>query len=288
MYRDDFLQNKLIERLTAGTLRQLRLNDSGVDFCSNDYLGIVKNKLLRVSDTHGHTGSTGSRLLSGNYPAVEALENELAFFHQTDAALLFNSGYDANLGLLSSVPQKGDTVLYDQLCHASIRDGIRLSFAYSHSFLHNDLNDLRKKIEQASGNVFVVTESVFSMDGDFCPLKEMVELVQQKKIHLIVDEAHATGVIGKKGEGLVQDQQLQDFVFARTHTFGKACGCHGAVIVGSAQLKQYLLNFARSFVFTTALPEHSINIIKASYDTFPQMQEEREQLHQLISLFQQA
>jgi 8-amino-7-oxononanoate synthase len=116
----------------------------------------------------------------------------------------------------------------------------------------------------------------------------MVELVQQKKIHLIVDEAHATGVIGKKGEGLVQDQQLQDFVFARTHTFGKACGCHGAVIVGSAQLKQYLLNFARSFVFTTALPEHSINIIKASYDTFPQMQEEREQLHQLISLFQQA
>jgi 8-amino-7-oxononanoate synthase len=164
---------------------------------------------------------------------IEEVEKQIAVFHQSETALLFNSGYDANIGLLSSVPQKGDTILYDQLCHASIRDGIRLSFANAFSFAHNDLVDLQKKMEHATGTLFIVTESVFSMDGDLCPLAELVNIAQKNKAHLIIDEAHATGVIGEKGEGLVQQLQMQDHVFARVHTFGKACGCHGAVVLGS-------------------------------------------------------
>ena len=158
--------------------------------------------------------------------------------------------------MLSSVPQKGDVIIYDQLSHASIRDGIRLSFASSFSFLHNDVDDLEKKLSAAaksSQNIFVVTESVFSMDGDMAPLNEISKLCEKYNAALIVDEAHATGIIGEKGEGLVQHLDLQQKCFATLHTFGKACGCHGAVILGSKQLKKYLINFARPFIYSTAL-----------------------------------
>lgn len=288
MYPDDFLQKKLNERRENQAFRQLRLPEEKVDFCSNDYLGIVTNGLLNTKLPHLRSGSTGSRLLSGNYPLIEATEQELTDFHQAAAALLFNSGYDANLGLLSAVPQKGDTILYDQLSHASIRDGIRLSFAAAFSFAHNDMDDLRKKLEHATGTVFIVTESVFSMDGDFCPLEELVSISQKYKAHLIIDEAHATGVIGNRGEGLVQHLQLQQAVFARVHTFGKACGCHGSVVLGSTALRDYLINFARSLVYSTSLPEHSVSLIKESYETFPAMLAEREHLQQLIRHFQSA
>jgi 8-amino-7-oxononanoate synthase len=288
MYPDDFLQKKLNERKENHAFRQLRLPERKVDFCSNDYLGIVKNGLLNTEQQHLRSGSTGSRLLAGNYPLIEETEQQLAGFHQAAAALLFNSGYDANLGLLSSIPQKGDTILYDQLSHASIRDGIRLSFATAFSFAHNDMDDLRKKLEHATGTIFIVTESVFSMDGDFCPLEELVSISQEYKAHLIIDEAHATGVIGNRGEGLVQHLQLQYSVFARVHTFGKACGCHGAVVLGSVALRDYLINFARSLVYSTSLPEHSVALIKASYETFPPMMAEREQLQHLIRHFQSA
>jgi 8-amino-7-oxononanoate synthase len=143
-------------------------------------------------------------------------------------------------------------------------------------------------MEQATGTVFIVTESVFSMDGDLCPLTELVNIAQKNQAHLIIDEAHATGVIGEKGEGLVQQLQMQDHVFARVHTFGKACGCHGAVVLGSLSLRNYLVNFARSFVFSTSLPEHSVALIKASYETFPGMSEERAYLHRMIKQFQSA
>jgi 8-amino-7-oxononanoate synthase len=290
MYRDDFLNRKLGERKEAHSFRQLRSSEGKIDFCSNDYLGIVRNSRLhtpsRVPGTRLKSGSTGSRLLSGNYPMIEEVETQIAVFHQSETALLFNSGYDANIGLLSSVPQKGDTILYDQLCHASIRDGIRLSFAHAFSFAHNDLADLQKKMEHATGTLFIVTESVFSMDGDLCPLAELVLIAQKNKAHLIIDEAHATGVIGEKGEGLVQQLQMQDHVFARVHTFGKACGCHGAVVLGSKTLRDYLVNFARSFVFSTSLPEHSVALIKTSYEVFPLMFEERKHLRQLVDQFQ--
>lgn len=288
MYPDDFLQKKLNERKENQAFRQLRLPAGKVDFCSNDYLGIVINGLLHTEQLHHRSGSTGSRLLSGNYPLIEETEQLLVTFHQAEAALIFNSGYDANLGLLSSVPQKGDTILYDQLSHASIRDGIRLSFATAFSFAHNDMDELRKKLEHATGTIFIVTESVFSMDGDCCPLQELVTISRTHKAHLIIDEAHATGVMGNRGEGLVQQLQLQEAIFARVHTFGKACGCHGAVVLGSTALRDYLINFARSLVYSTALPEHSVSLIKESYETFPAMVAEREHLQQLIRHFQSA
>src|SRR5690606_14722116 len=151
-------------------------------------------------------GSTGSRLLAGNYPLMEEAENRIAAFHESEAALIFNSGFDANVGIMSSIPRRGDTIFYDQLCHASIRDGIRLSMAESFSFRHNDVDDLKRKLKVRARNCFVVTESVFSMNGDVAPLGELVSLCERHDLHLIVDEAHALGVIGERGEGLSQHQ----------------------------------------------------------------------------------
>ncbi|MBK5272650.1 MAG: pyridoxal phosphate-dependent aminotransferase family protein [Bacteroidia bacterium] len=289
---EDFLHKKLNERKEQNSFRQLSLPETGlIDFCSNDYLGIERNKLLEAS--HGSElrhayGSTGSRLLTGNYSLIEETEKLIARFHNAESALIFNSGYDANIGLLSSVPQRGDSILYDYLSHASIRDGIRLSFAESFSFQHNDLNDLENKLKKSSGNIFVVTESVFSMDGDMCPLNELITLCENYNARLIIDEAHATGVIGEKGEGLVQMLNLESRVFARIHTFGKAIAIHGAVVLGSTILRDYLINFARSFIYSTALPEQTIGHIKSGYELFPFLTRERAQLSKLIELFKSS
>jgi 8-amino-7-oxononanoate synthase len=288
MYPDDFLERKLALRKENHSLRALQLADGKIDFCSNDYLGVVFHSRLLSENRSLASGSTGSRLLSGNYPLIEATEKKIAGFHGAESGLLFNSGYDANLGLLSSVPQKGDTILYDQLSHASIRDGIRLSFARHVSFAHNDMADLENKLRQATGTLFIVTESVFSMDGDLCPLQDLVRIAAQYNAHLIIDEAHATGVLGKQGAGLVQELGLEKKIFARIHTFGKALGCHGAIVLGSTVLQNYLINFARSFVFSTSLPEHSVDLINRVYTIFPEMDAEREQLGELIKQFRQA
>ena len=289
---ETFLWTKLEERRQQNAIRTLCLPTGKIDFCSNDYLGIAKqltaNCQPSTTDYHLSSGSTGSRLLAGNYPLIEEVEQQIAAFHQSGSALIFNSGYDANIGLLSCVPQNGDTILYDFLSHASIRDGIRLSQAQSFAFLHNNLADLKRRLGQSVGNIFVVTESVFSMDGDTCPLQEMVALCQQYNAHLIIDEAHATGVIGNRGEGLVQHLNLQHKIFARVHTFGKACGCHGAVVLGSSVLRNYLINFARPFIYSTSLPPHAVAIIKKSYEIFPLMMAERKHLQSLIQCFQLA
>ncbi|MGI8951630.1 MAG: aminotransferase class I/II-fold pyridoxal phosphate-dependent enzyme [Chitinophagaceae bacterium] len=291
----DFLQNKLNERKSLNALRSLRLPENKIDFCSNDYLGIVKNNLLchelLTMNYELKSGSTGSRLLAGNYALIEETEKQIANFHQSEAALIFNSGYDANVGVLSSVPQKGDTIIYDFLSHASIRDGIRLSLAQSFSFAHNDVNDLEKKLKKATNNlknIFVVTESVFSMDGDFCPLQQIVFLCKKYNAHLIIDEAHATGIVGEHGEGLSQHLQLNNEIFCRIHTFGKACGCHGAAALGSHQLRNYLINFARTFIYSTALPPTAVAAIQASYKIFPKLIDERKYLQKLIQQFQSA
>lgn len=289
MYNDSFLAKKLNQRKQQNAFRQLKMPAGKIDFCSNDYLGIVHNNLLHDKINTGlKTGSTGSRLLAGNYALIEETEKQIALFHKAEAAIIFNSGYDANIGVLSSIPQKGDTILYDSLCHASIRDGIRLSFAQSFSFAHNDMAELEKKLKTATGTIFIVTESVFSMDGDFCPLQQMAALSKKYNAHIILDEAHAIGVIGENGEGLCQSQNLDQEIFCRVYTFGKACGCHGAVVCGSQQLKDYLINFARSFIYTTALPEHATAVIQAAYNTFPFLKEERAHLQRLIEYFQQA
>ncbi|HEY5371538.1 MAG TPA: pyridoxal phosphate-dependent aminotransferase family protein [Hanamia sp.] len=293
---DDFLDKKLEERISANALRSLKKikgpdGHAPIDFCSNDYLGIVKNKLIEKETGQNLShGSTGSRLLSGNYELIEETEKSIANFHDADAGLIFNSGYDANTGLLSCVPQKNDVIIYDQLSHASLRDGVRLSFATAFSFLHNDLDDLRKKLSSVAKNVqkFVVTESIFSMDGDFAPLLEIGALCEKYNAALIVDEAHATGVIGEKGEGLVKKLSLQKKCFARIHTFGKACGAHGAIVLGSEKLKKYLINFSRQFIYSTALPPASIAAIAASYKLFSRMTEERNHINQLINTFKNS
>ena len=293
--KEDFLNQKLQERKDQHSLRELLMPGTGIDFFSNDYLGVVKNQLLETyllgSGQPGRPlkhGSTGSRLLAGNYSMVEEAENIISTFHQSQAGLIFNSGYDANIGLLSCIPRREDTIIYDYLSHASIRDGIRLSLAHSFSFRHNDLGDLEKKMQAASGQVFVVTESVFSMDGDMAPLAEMSALCRKFGALLIVDEAHATGVVGDRGEGLVQFLGLQQQCFARVHTFGKALGCHGAIILGSHSLRNYLINYSRPFIYTTALPESSVAAISAAYALFPSMVQQRSHIGALISQFQEA
>ncbi|MFY0255368.1 aminotransferase class I/II-fold pyridoxal phosphate-dependent enzyme [Chitinophaga sp. 30R24] len=286
-----FLTRLLDERREQELFRELRLPGDKVDFCSNDYLGLTRNAEVRayihqvMEERHPPHGSTGSRLLAGNYEWILSVEKDLAAFHHAAAGLIYNSGYDANLGLFSCLGRRGDTIIYDQLIHASIRDGVRLSAAQSFSFLHSDIGDLEKKLRNASGNIFVAVESIYSMDGDLAPLAAIAALCQQYGAHLIVDEAHATGVIGNAGEGLVQLLLLEEQCFARVHTFGKAVGCHGAVVLGSTILRDYLINFSRSFIYTTALPPASLAAIEAGYAVFPYLQAEREMLSSLITQF---
>ncbi|WP_046757721.1 aminotransferase class I/II-fold pyridoxal phosphate-dependent enzyme [Kordia jejudonensis] len=273
------LQSKLQERIQNKTLRILSTEKKAIDFSSNDYLGFGKSESI-FNKTHQlltdrnlkQNGATGSRLLSGNSELYEEVEAQICAFHNSEAALLFNSGYDANIGFFSAVPLRGDVILYDEYIHASIRDGIRMSTAKSYKFKHNDIEDVAKKISNISNQLedtqqlYIVTESVFSMDGDSPNLVKMIEICNKKNCHLIVDEAHALGVFGDDGEGLLQHLRLEKEVFARIYTFGKALGCHGAAILGSNELKTYLINFARSFIYTTGLSPHAVATIKTAYD----------------------
>lgn len=286
MKQNTNLESKLRAREQENNFRQLKQTAGLVDFCSNDYLGLAQT-LKQHAFQPMNTGSGGSRLLAGNYPLIEEAERTIAAFHEAECGLIFNSGYDANLGLLSCIGQRGDTYLYDQLSHASLRDGIRLSFAQAFPFRHNDLEDLETQLKKAKGTVYVITESVFSMDGDMAPLNDMADLCDRYGAYLVVDEAHATGIIGTKGEGLVQLMGLQHRCFARIHTFGKALGCHGAIVLGRELVRNYLINFSRPFIYTTALPPVVIAHIMEAYRRFPQMTAERNRLTQLIDRFRQ-
>ena len=279
---EEHLHNILQLRKVNNGFRQLKAQGNGIDFCSNNYLGF-SDKDWKINIYKN--GASGSRLISGHSEIFDKVEQQIATFHNTEAALIFNSGYDANLGLLSCIPQKGDTVIYDALCHASIRDGLRLGLANNFSFKHNNITDLDKKILKASGNIFIIIESIYSMDGDAAPLKEIAEICKTNNAYLIVDEAHSTGVFGKNGTGLCQELNIN--TFARIHTFSKALGCHGAAIVGSQNLKDYLINFARSFIYTTAMPEHSILCVQKVYEHLNNSTTEQEILHQKVALFQQ-
>ncbi|MCG2460872.1 8-amino-7-oxononanoate synthase [Flavobacteriaceae bacterium F89] len=273
------LKLKLKKRQDNNALRSLTLPESLIDFSSNDYLGFARGP--QIYEAAGqimakrnflHNGATGSRLLSGNNGLYMELEELLAGFHNSEVALVFNSGYDANVGFFASVPQRGDTVLFDGLIHASIRDGIGLGLAKSYKFKHNDLENLEaiirrcRKTGTPDGEIFVVTESVFSMDGDSPDLPALTQVCTSNHCRLVIDEAHAVGVFGPNGAGLAQEYGLEDALFARIVTFGKAIGCHGAAILGSETLKAYLVNFARSFIYTTGLPPHSLATIMAAYD----------------------
>lgn len=293
------LQQKLLFRKDSNALRKLPLPTNGIDFSSNDYLGFAKNEEI-FEATHQYlvqhnikiNGATGSRLISGNHNLYEITEKYIAAFHQAEAALIFNSGYDANVGFFSAVPQRNDVILYDELCHASIRDGIQMSHAKSYKFQHNDYEDLETKIAKLQTpnseqqTIYIVTESVFSMDGDTPNMETLVQLSEKFKALLVVDEAHALGVFGEKGEGVIQSQQLQSKVFARIMTFGKGLGCHGAAILGNTDLIDYLVNFARSFIYTTGLSPHSVATILVAYQNLNQSVE-LQKLKENITFFNQ-
>ena len=302
------LSDKLENRKQSKSLRILPETNKLIDFASNDYIGFSKSDAIfdgahqfLLDRNIKSNGATGSRLISGNHSLYTETEVYIAQFHQSETALLFNSGYDANVGFFSSVPQKGDLILYDELCHASIRDGIQLSNAKSYKFKHNDFEDLEKKIVNfhVSGNsngnnnasaaiIYIVTETVFSMDGDCPNIEELVAVAEKYNCYLVVDEAHALGVFGEIGEGLIQYLHLQDKIFARIMTFGKGLGCHGAVVLGSQELKAYLVNFARSFIYTTGLSPHSVATILTGYQYLEKDKNALEALRDNIVFFNQV
>lgn len=298
------LSEKLQQREQNNALRKLPLPTNLIDFASNDYLGFAKNESI-FHQTHQFlidnnlqiNGATGSRLISGNHKLYPITEAYIAQFHQSEAALIFNSGYDANVGFFSAIPQRNDILLYDELCHASIRDGIQMSNAKAYKFQHNDFEDLERLIiKHKTHNVqpttfYIVTESVFSMDGDAPNFEELIQIVQKNDCYLVVDEAHALGVFGDPevsgGEGIIQNLKFQDKVFARIMTFGKGLGCHGAAILGSDELKNYLINFSRSFIYTTGLSPHSVASILIAYQHLASEKETLQQLKNNIQHFNQ-
>ncbi|MEY4539512.1 MAG: hypothetical protein RLZZ306_1269 [Bacteroidota bacterium] len=301
----------LEERKQQSLFRSLRTPQNLIDFCSNDYLGFSQ-KLKQNSEIYSFpSGATGSRLLAGNTQFVEDLEQEIADFHGAEAGLIFNSGYDANVGLLSCLPQKNDLLFTDELIHASMIDGARLSYATRYKFRHNSVEDLERKLVQsqappaprggatdpklgseapplgAGGATFIAIESVYSMDGDLANLEAIVNLSEKYGANLIVDEAHATGVFGKNGKGLVSELELEDKVFARVVTFGKALGCHGAIVLGSRNLRDYLINFARPFIYSTAAPMHTHESVRRAYQLLKSPDFSNKKLHSLIHFFKE-
>lgn len=292
MAAEHLLKEFLNKRGLKGNLRSLSTSDLRIDFFSNDYLGLARNQelwqLIRQNYDqleHKSNGATGSRLLSGNSIYYEQLENYLASIFKAEAVLLFNSGYNANQAVLSSIPRKGDTIIYDENIHACIKEGARLSFARHYSFKHNDADDLKKKLDLSVGNIFVVIESVYSMDGDEVPLKEILGVCRDYDANLIVDEAHSTGVLGKNGNGMVCDLGLEKEVFLRIYTFGKGMGVHGACVAGSEVAKNYLVNFARPFIYTTALPIHSLVSIRSAFDYLKANPDLQDELNERIKHF---
>lgn len=292
----DFLNDRLNKIHAAGNHRVLAGSVTGADFWSNDYLGLARTRVPGEEEGAGWggalSGATGSRSISGDADAWHALERRIAAYHGQEAALVFNSGYTANLGLLSAVLKRGDLILYDELMHASCRDGIRLGFARAVRFPHNDLaGTLEQTIarKQGDGEVFVLTEGRFSMDGDVAPLAEMAALCRASGAHLIVDEAHSGGLDGRQGRGLVSALGLEAEVFATVITYGKAFGAHGAAVLGSARLRDYLINTCRPFIYTTGPAPGQWRSVAEAYDKLTALHDERSAaLKEVIKRFGRA
>lgn len=225
-------------------------------------------------------GSGGSRLLDGNSSYAESIEKDIAEFHNAPSALLFNSGFDANSGIFSCLPQRRDVVIYDEYIHASVHEGMRLSRAAAlKRFAHNDVVDFERILQEiidgdelmrkGERNIFVAVESVYSMDGDVAPIVRILDILDkrlpQRNGHLIVDEAHSTGVFGERGRGLVCALGVEDRVLARLHTFGKALSSGGAVVLCPPIMREYLINYARSLIYTTAMGLPTLAMIKTVY-----------------------
>lgn len=278
------LNKKLIQRQEEDSFRGLKIwKKDHIDFFSNDYLGISK-----ISDPpcNLEPGSGGSRLLGGNHSAHQELENLLAEFYGLET-LVFNSGFDANLALFSAIPQKGELILFDAQSHNSIRKGIQLSNARSLKFKHNDFADLRIKLESAKEDkIYIAVESLYSMDGSILDLEKLVKLSKEYKAAIILDEAHSNGVYGVEGQGLANHLGLEKDIFATMCGFGKAFGRHGAAVVGSQILKDYLINFGSSFIYSTAHSPKHIHSLKNSLKLIKEAKEARAKLSKNIDYFQ--
>lgn len=259
----------------SGLLRGLRVIDSaqgprvrleGRDvllLCSNDYLGLAGHPRVRAAAAAAAerwgAGAGASRLVSGTMTPHEKLEEELASFKGTEACILFGSGFLANTGVVAALSGRGEVVLSDELNHASIIDGCRLARAETIVYRHADLDALASALERAgSRRATIVTDSVFSMDGDVAPLEGIVELARRHGARVIVDEAHATGVLGPGGRGVVSDLGLEREVDVVVGTLSKALGSYGAFVCCSAEMKTFLVNVARTLIFSTALPPPSV------------------------------
>ncbi|HKM67783.1 MAG TPA: 8-amino-7-oxononanoate synthase [Candidatus Acidoferrum sp.] len=282
----------LEDRSQRRSLAEIR----GLNFCSNDYLGLAEHPTLREQIAGAvrraeKIGGTGSRLLSGQTESWRELEDEFAKFAGAEAALFFTAGYAANLGLLSSLVAKDDILFSDERNHASLIDGMRLSGARKVIYPHRNLNALEDALRQSAGKPgrkVIVTETVFSMDGDIAPLVELANLAEKYNAALILDEAHATGVHGPAGRGLAAAAGIAHKVLAVVHTCGKALASSGAFVCGPAVLKEHLVNHARTFIFSTALPPYFAAQIKAALHLASGMGEERASLLQRAAAFRKA
>ncbi|KIW98849.1 uncharacterized protein Z519_00512 [Cladophialophora bantiana CBS 173.52] len=280
---EERLSALLEKRRSQSKLRNLKSSPPGsVDFSSNDFLSLSTNKgfqddyLAVLNRSRTPIGSTGSRLLDGHSEVAESLERDIAAFHGAEAGLLTNSGFDANVSIFTFLPQPGDVIIYDELIHASVHDGMRQCRAKQQiSFKHNDVEDLSRILQQFSSSspsqtIFVAVETVYSMEGDLAPLTEIVNLMEailpHNNAHLVVDEAHATGVYGPNGSGRVCELGLEKRVSIRLHTFGKALACNGAIILCSPIIRLFLINYARPLIYTTFMSYPSLLAIKTAYE----------------------
>jgi 8-amino-7-oxononanoate synthase len=282
-----------LERLAGqGLLRRLRL-PQGLDLVSNDYLGLAEHPLLaeRVAAAARElgAGAGGSRLLRGHQACFDRIEERLAAFSASETALLFSSGYLANLGLLATLAAREDLVLSDEHNHASLIDGIRMSGARKVVFPHNDLGAVERTLRAPRPQrTFIVTESVFSMDGDLAPLERLADLAEAHGALLLVDEAHSTGLYGQRGAGRVEELGLRERVLATIHTGGKALGSGGAWVAAGAQVRDLLVNRARSFIFSTAPLPVLTAALDAAVELVEGEPERRAEVHRKAELLRAA
>ncbi|KAF4556262.1 Aminotransferase class I and II-like protein 7 [Elsinoe fawcettii] len=289
---DRAITTALDRRHQTSTLRRLSLpNPDSKDFSSNDFLSLSHSPLLKarylseLSSSQLPLGSGGSRLLDGNTPYAVALEKLISEFHHSETCLLTNSGFDANAAIFSTLPQPTDIILYDSLIHASVHDGMRSSRVPStqrFSFAHNCLTSFHATLStilttfpsvlSGTASVFIALEAIYSMDGDIAPLHPIVTTIDtlippsvRHNIHLVLDEAHSTGVLGPQGRGLACSLGLASRISIRLHTFGKSLSANGAAILCSENIKSYLLNYARPLIYTTFLSFPSLALVRSSY-----------------------
>ena len=298
-----FIDNALNERAETNQLRQLRdvepaggvhVNVDGqtlINFSSNDYLGLASHDKLACGSIeyvkkYG-AGSTASRLVCGNAPYYSYIEEKLAVLKQTQSATIFNSGFQTNVSLLAALVNRNAIIFADRLCHNSIIQGALLSRSRLIRFRHNDLSHLKEllvKHQKDAARKVIITESVFSMDGDQCDLDAFADLGRRYDAMSIVDEAHATGILGPNGMGMSCGKDI-DLVMG---TFGKGCGCFGAYVASSEKIKNYLVNFCSGLIYTTALPPAVLGAINAALEIVPSMDYERTHLHKLAKYLRSA